>query len=85
MALQYRARTYRNVGELDAALNHEAQANWKPTLLCSHGQDGILVVYSSDAPAASEPPPEVAPWDRGAEVAEEANLAHEFPDPREED
>jgi hypothetical protein len=80
MPLQYRARSYRTVEELETALNHEARANWKPTLL-DHRPDGtILVIYSSNAPGA-----DVAAWDKAAQVAEEANFLHEFPDPREED
>ena len=80
MVLHYRVRTYPNANELETDLNHLATGPWKPHLLCPQGTNGILVIYTADAPAT-----EVAAWDHAAQVAEEANLTHEFRDPREED
>jgi hypothetical protein len=85
MELQYRVRTYATVGELEAALAQQARSNWKLEQLCSHGPTGVLVVYTSPDPLPDEASQEIAPWDQAAQIAHEANLTHEFPDPRAED
>lgn len=85
MESQYRVRVYQSASEFEAALSQEARANWHLKHLCSHGPTGVLAVYSCHGPASGELPEEVAPEDHAAQVAQEANLTHEFSDPRAED
>ena len=83
MELQFRVRVYQSASELEGALHQEAQNHWELKQLCAHGPSGVLAVYTSTAPR--DTPREIENWDRAALAAQEANLTHEFSDPREED
>jgi len=83
MDFQFRVRTYQSAGEFEAALHQEARANWHLENLCSHGPMGVLAVYRRSGSGGERLP--VASADHAAHVAQEANLTHEFSDPRAED